>query len=98
MKKILLLILICVVLLAGCDVNTNDPNKTEPSTSPTTSAVQNPDPNPDPDDDNNDNSEVAHDYLAVITEPTCTTDGYTTYTCKTCDHSYTSENLLMPRN
>jgi hypothetical protein len=32
----------------------------------------------------------AHDYESVVTEPTCTEDGYTTYTCKnaTCGHTY----------
>ncbi|MBQ3214579.1 MAG: hypothetical protein IJB11_00515, partial [Oscillospiraceae bacterium] len=30
----------------------------------------------------------AHSYNAVVTAPTCTTDGYTTYTCTDCGHSY----------
>ena len=29
-----------------------------------------------------------HDYTAVITEPTCTKKGYTTYTCTICDDTY----------
>lgn len=28
-------------------------------------------------------------YRGVVTKPTCTTDGYTTHTCKYCNHSYT---------
>ena len=30
-----------------------------------------------------------HKYNEVITEPSCTTDGYTTYTCSVCQDSYT---------
>lgn len=33
-------------------------------------------------------AECVHDYVAVVTEPTCTTDGYTTYTCSICGKSY----------
>ncbi len=29
-----------------------------------------------------------HDYKAVVTEPTCTENGYTTYTCTTCNDTY----------
>ena len=29
-----------------------------------------------------------HDYTAVVTAPTCTTNGYTTYTCTNCGDSY----------
>ncbi len=32
---------------------------------------------------------LGHDYVAVVTEPTCTTGGYTTHTCSRCDNSYT---------
>ena len=31
---------------------------------------------------------LQHDYTAVVTEPTCTEQGYTTYTCKRGDHEY----------
>ena len=31
-----------------------------------------------------------HEYTAVVTEPTCTEDGYTTYTCA-CGHSYVGD-------
>ena len=33
-------------------------------------------------------AECVHNYVAVVTEPTCTTDGYTTYTCSICGKSY----------
>lgn len=30
-----------------------------------------------------------HSYTSKVTSPTCTTQGYTTYTCSKCGHSYT---------
>ena len=36
-----------------------------------------------------------HDYKAVVTEPTCTEGGYTTYTCSSCGDSYT-DNRTAP--
>ncbi|MBR3935986.1 MAG: leucine-rich repeat protein [Oscillospiraceae bacterium] len=33
-------------------------------------------------------SAKGHNYETVITEPTCTEQGYTTYTCSVCDDSY----------
>ena len=35
-----------------------------------------------------DPSAHTHDYKAVVTEPTCTERGYTTYTCSVCGDSY----------
>ena len=32
---------------------------------------------------------LGHDYKAVVTAPTCTTDGYTTHTCSRCGDTYT---------
>ena len=32
---------------------------------------------------------LGHDYVAVITDPTCTEDGYTTHTCARCNDEYT---------
>ena len=34
--------------------------------------------------------ECDHAYTAVVTEPTCTTAGYTTYTCSLCGNEYDS--------
>ena len=39
-------------------------------------------------------SSHSHSYTATVTEPTCTTDGYTTYTCS-CGHSYTGNTVPM---
>ncbi len=32
-----------------------------------------------------------HNYTKEVTEPTCTEEGYTTYTCTLCSYSYTSD-------
>ena len=32
---------------------------------------------------------LGHSYEAVVTDPTCTEEGYTTHTCATCSDSYT---------
>ena len=34
-----------------------------------------------------------HTYEAVVTEPTCTEGGYTTYTCSVCGHSYVADEV-----
>ncbi|MBO4420021.1 MAG: InlB B-repeat-containing protein, partial [Oscillospiraceae bacterium] len=34
---------------------------------------------------------LGHDYQAVVTEPTCTAGGFTTYTCSRCGDSYTGD-------
>ena len=34
---------------------------------------------------------LGHSYNAVVTAPTCTEDGYTTYTCATCGDSYVDD-------
>ena len=34
-----------------------------------------------------------HSYDSVVTDPTCTVDGYTTYTCTECGHSYTDNTV-----
>ncbi|MBQ3215333.1 MAG: hypothetical protein IJB11_04355, partial [Oscillospiraceae bacterium] len=34
---------------------------------------------------------VVHSYDSVVTAPTCTEGGYTTYTCSICGHSYTGD-------
>ena len=39
----------------------------------------------------NANIVFAHNYTAVVTPPTCTAGGYTTYTCTNCGDSYTAD-------
>ena len=37
-------------------------------------------------------SELGHDYVANVTEPTCTQEGYTTYICSRCGDNYIANN------
>ena len=36
---------------------------------------------------------LGHDYKAVVTAPTCTAEGYTTYTCTVCGDSYVADEV-----
>ncbi|MBQ7965898.1 MAG: dockerin type I repeat-containing protein [Ruminococcus sp.] len=36
---------------------------------------------------------LGHDYVAVVTPPTCEDGGYTTYTCSRCDDSYVADEV-----
>ncbi len=36
---------------------------------------------------------IAHSYESVVTAPTCTEDGYTTYTCSACGDSYVADEV-----
>ena len=36
-----------------------------------------------------------HSYTSVVTAPTCDTNGYTTYTCGVCGHSYESDKISV---
>ena len=35
---------------------------------------------------------LGHNYSSVVTDPTCTDGGYTTYTCTRCNHEYTDNH------
>ena len=35
-----------------------------------------------------------HDYVAVVTEPTCLEKGYTTHTCSRCSHEYVDAEVV----
>jgi hypothetical protein len=37
---------------------------------------------------------LGHTYEFVVTDPTCETDGCTTYTCTVCDYSYEDDFVL----
>ncbi len=36
---------------------------------------------------------LGHDYVGVVTAPTCTEEGYTTYTCSRCHDSYVADRV-----
>lgn len=38
---------------------------------------------------------IGHNYQAVLTEPTCTEAGYTTYTCSRCGDSYVADKTSV---
>ncbi|MCC8196575.1 MAG: hypothetical protein LIO49_07240 [Ruminococcus sp.] len=38
-------------------------------------------------------AKIAHNYEAVVTDPTCTEGGYTTYTCSVCKDSYVADEV-----
>ena len=38
---------------------------------------------------------LEHDYASVVTEPTCISNGYTTYTCQRCGDSYVDDYVDM---
>ena len=35
----------------------------------------------------------SHEYTRIVTEPTCTAEGYTTYVCSVCENSYVDERV-----
>ena len=39
---------------------------------------------------------LGHDYNTVVTNPTCTAQGYTTHTCSRCNDSYKDDYTYMP--
>lgn len=43
-------------------------------------------------------SALGHDYVADVTEPTCTTKGYTTYTCSRCGDEYMGDYVNEVHN
>jgi len=36
-------------------------------------------------------AKLDHNYVGVVSEPTCTEQGYTTFTCLLCGHSYVDD-------
>ena len=60
-----------------------DPTETEETTQPTTQ------PETEPTQELTVPTEHTHQYSKTVTAPTCTTDGFTTYTCQ-CGYSYNS--------
>ena len=46
-------------------------------------------------DSNRKYSSMEHNYTKVVTAPTCTSGGYTTYTCTICGYKYTGDTTEM---
>ena len=95
MKRIVALILVFMLILASCGIANDQHNNVHTEHSVTTEVVNPTIPQPDeniPNETPSDTpSETNHSYQAVITAPTCNTDGYTTYTCSDCGDSYVAD-------
>ena len=107
MKRIVALILVLLLILASCsNASKKHDNSHNTETSATTEVVNPTTPTPDdnnpgvpsPDDTNPDQNqpEHTHDYKAVVTQPTCNNEGYTTHTCSGCGDSYVSDIVGAP--
>ncbi len=102
MKKRIALLLLTLICLTACQpaVSTTAPTTTAPTTTaptttaPTQSSSTEATPGASlpadsvPENTTPSNTEHVHDYASRVVDPTCTADGYTTYTCA-CGHSYT---------
>ena len=107
MKRIVALILVLVLILAGCNsassnhnddhqhegsVTTETVNPSVPDEEVTEPSPENPSPDDNPTDNPDDNqTEHTHNYVSVITPPTCNGDGYTTNSCSSCGDTYVSD-------
>ena len=88
--KALSIVSLCLMLALGC-VACNNENKQDSITSGSSTGQSSPDSSLNGDSTSGDSSEMPHEhsYTSVITEPTCTEQGYTTYTCH-CNDTYKS--------
>ena len=92
MKRILALILVLMLLLTtSCkkdNTNVEIDNNVDQSTN-----TEIPDVSPsDPDVDAKE--EHTHTFDVVVTDPTCESNGYSTYNCTTCDYSYVGDETV----
>ena len=85
MKRILALLLIFMLLFTTSCGKDADNEVSHTTTIPSVESGVQEDPSSNPDSHN-------HDFMAVVTAPTCTSDGYTTYTCE-CGDSYVSDSV-----
>lgn len=73
----LILVFACVLTMAACgNKDKDDDEKSEPTPPPTTEVP----------------SDHEHTYAETVTAPTCTADGFTTYTCS-CGDTYTDNTV-----
>ena len=86
MEKIIALILVLMMLFTSCDAVTD----MLPNSDSDIIHTEHPDHAEGPNDDQtqSDSPEHTHNYVTSVTNPTCTTEGYTTYTCAECGHTY----------
>ena len=80
--SIAILLILAMLLMSSCTAIKGAIGKLLPQKDPQVQI----DPTPD------DPKPCEHSYEKKVTAPTCTAEGYTTYTCKSCGHSYTADN------
>ena len=94
MKKLIVLLVVIAFCFSSCDVlypmledivGGNTPDEDE---RPNEDEL--PDDGDDPDDGKNPTDTHRHSYTSVKTTPTCTTEGYITYSCE-CGYGYVTE-------
>ena len=89
--KLFLLMLVVAVALCSCDQINSLLGQNTPSVEDT----EDPSINETPDDGEIEDEEVPdhnHNYVPSVTEPTCTSEGYTTYLCE-CGKSFTGGKI-----
>ena len=101
-------LLLCAVMLSSAILTScgslfgRQEESTEGTSAPSSSETE--DKTPDSTESGNGSGDIGesgdghvhnYDYTGVVTPPTCTAKGYTTYTCE-CGHSYTVEDPTIP--
>ena len=91
MKKIIALVLVLMMLFTSCDAVTDMLTDSDSDIIHT----EHPDHAEGPNDDQtqSDSPEHTHNYVTSVTNPTCTNEGYTKYTCTDCADTYTSDKV-----
>ena len=100
MKRILSVLLILLLLFTSCATEVNSPAHEHPphdsSDHETPDSPQDDNPDTVPDDQlGNDQTDdcKTHQYQSIVTAPTCSSEGYTTYICTLCGESYVSDRV-----
>ena len=75
------------------DETTAEPDETTAELDETTAEPDETTAEPDETTAEPETTACAHEYEAEVTPPTCTVDGYTTYTCSGCGDSYTADEI-----
>ena len=95
MKRIVSLMLLLIMTMTSCSPavqgtssdHLHDSSVTMPDSSTNIPNVD------DPNTDENNPSQDEHTYVAVVTAPTCNSEGFTTYTCSDCGDSYVANRV-----
>ena len=91
MKKVIALILVLMMLFTSCDAVTDMLHNSDSDIIHTEHHDHAEGPNDD--QTQSDSPEHTHNYVTEVINPTCTTEGYTKYTCTDCAGTYTSDKV-----